>query len=107
MKISILIITNRCVYWLDTIKKCLKPAGFFNKRNDEYFMENELFEIEIKSQLRESRGQKYNAIVLDKYISNDTLSKIVMPQMSIRYTDCYFSDIEKEDCKNNKSENGE
>ena len=104
MKIQILILTNRCVYWLDTIKKCVKSAGLFNKRNNEYFMEYELFKIEIKSQLRESCGQRYNAIVLDKYISDDTLSKIVMPQMSIRYTDCYFSDKEKEDCKNNKSE---
>ena len=39
MKISILILTNRCVYWLDTIKKCVKSAGLFNKRNNEYFME--------------------------------------------------------------------
>lgn len=96
MKISILIITNRCVYWLDTIKKCLKPAGFFNKRNDEYFMENELFKIEIKSEFRETRGQRYDIAVIDKYIPKSILLEMLYPVVKQRYyTDNYYSEAEQ------------
>ena len=103
MKISILIITNRCVYWFDTIKKCLKPAGLFDKRNNEYFMENELFKIEIKSELGEARGGKYHIAVIDKYIPDSIIQEIVLPKVEridgkIGYTDYYY----KENYKNNK-----
>ena len=105
MQIKILILTDNLAFWILIIKKCMKPIAY-SEDIDKYVIENELFRIEIKSQLRESRGHRYNAIVLDKYISDDALSKIVMPQMSICCTDCYFRDKEKEDCKNNKSEKG-
>lgn len=105
MQIKILILTDNLAYWILRIKECMKPIAY-SEGIDKYVIENELFRIEIKSELRESRGQRYNAIVLDKYIPEDTLSKIAMPQMSICYTNCYNRDIEKEDCKNNKNEKG-
>ena len=105
MQIKILILTDNLAFWILTIKKCMNPITY-SEGIDKYVIENELFRIEIKSQLRESRGHRYNAIVLDKYISDDALSKIVMPQMSICCTDCYFRDKEKDSCESNEKEKG-
>lgn len=79
--IRILIITNDISSWVHKVVDSSREY-MIKKSNRTIFITTPLFYITITSIIDDGdRGQRWNTIILDKHISNETYSQILLPSL--------------------------
>lgn len=79
--IRILIITNNIRNWIDKIVDNSREY-VFRKSNNTLFVDTPLLHVAITPCVDDrSRGQRWNAIVLDKDVSDEIYQQILLPSL--------------------------
>ena len=93
--ISILILTDDVVGWINKIHCCLHTFRE-RKTSDGYHLENPLFIVDIESDTGERRKRRrYSHIIIDTPMSSDYEKSVIRPLVSnpLIYTNRYLQNL--------------
>lgn len=92
--ISVLVLTDDVSTWANKFQNCLS-ALHEHKTEDDCYLENPMFKVNIKKMLRGLEKEKrYTHIIVDKYISKGYEEEVLRPKISnpVIYERGYFKD---------------